>query len=262
MHKNRVWAVLPAYNEAEALPPLLQAYAALRAEDLPDLRVIVVDDGSTDGTADSVESFDQDWVTLVVHERNSGLAQAMRTGFAAALEYAADDDVIVTMDADNTHKPEQIPAMLEQITYGQDVIIGSRFQSGAQMRGIPWFRRLFSWGVSVLFRTFTPIAGVRDFSCGFRAYKVHTLRKVTESWQEQFITEDGFACMTEILYKVASLPGATFSEIPMVLRYDLKPGQSKMPLAKNIRDMFRLMWRHRQHAVIPQTRILSDPAQE
>ena len=205
----------------------MKAYAALRADELPDLRVIVVDDGNTDGTADSVESFDHDWVTLVAHERNSGLAQAMRTGFASALEYAADDDWIVTLDADNTHIPEQIPTLLEHVASGHDVIIGSRFQPGAQMRGIPWFRRLFSWGVSVLFRTFTPIARVRDFSCGIRAYKVRTLRKVTESWQEQFITEDGFACMTEILYKVASLPGATFFEIPMVLRYDFKAGAIK-----------------------------------
>lgn len=251
MNPTNVWAVLPAFNEAEALPPLLDAFATVRAESVPNLRVIVVDDGSGDSTPAVVQAYGADWVRLASHATNQGLAQAMRTGIGAALDAAGADDLIVAMDADNTHKPEQIPAMMDRIVAGADVVIGSRFQKGSFMAGVPWYRRLFSWGVSALFRLMTPIPGVRDFSCGYRTYTAHVLREATALWQDQFITENGFACMTEILYKVAGLPGVRCDEIPMALRYDLKPGPTKMPLWRNIRDMLRLMWRHRWRPAAP-----------
>ncbi|MFQ5408459.1 MAG: glycosyltransferase family 2 protein [Anaerolineales bacterium] len=247
----KVWAVLPAYNEAEALPLLLAAYRTVRGTVLSNLQVFVIDDGSTDRTANVVSDFGADWVELVSHTTNQGLAQGMRTGFAVALERAADGDVVVAMDADNTHLPEQAPAMVTALAAGADVVIASRFQPGARMAGIPWFRRLFSWGVSVLFSTLTPIAGVRDFSCGFRAYSVKTLRAASAVWGDRFITEDGFACQTEILYKLDRMPGVKFAEIPMDLRYDRKPGPTKMSVGRNIRDMLRLMWRQRWNPPTP-----------
>ncbi|HKZ69992.1 MAG TPA: glycosyltransferase family 2 protein, partial [Anaerolineales bacterium] len=85
--------LLPAYNEQEALPPLLEAIAAARAS-LPNLTVIVIDDGSQDNTAQVVRDFNQDSVKLIQHPHNMGLAQAMRTGIAAALEASPPDGLI------------------------------------------------------------------------------------------------------------------------------------------------------------------------
>ena len=147
--------ILPAYNEAVALPPLLSAVAAARAR-LPNLTVIVVDDGSKDNTAQVVQGLDSDWVKLVRHPHNMGLAQAMRTGLAAALEVAPPDGLIASMDADNSHQPHELTLMLDKLNTGLDVVIASRFQPGAKMAGIPPHRQLFSWGVSILFQTFTP----------------------------------------------------------------------------------------------------------
>ncbi|MEK7276901.1 MAG: glycosyltransferase family 2 protein, partial [Chloroflexota bacterium] len=245
MHNSSITLILPAYNEAEALPPLLAAIAATRASALPNLSVIVVDDGSKDNSAQVVRDFDQPWVKLVQHPRNMGLAQAMRTGIAAALEVAPPDGLIACMDADNSHQPHELVIMLEKLNAGLDVVIASRFQPGAKMAGIPPHRQLFSWGVSVLFQVFTPIPGVRDFSCGYRLYRAGALRRAVAVWRDQFITEQGFACMTEILLKLSLLPGLKFGETPMDLRYDRKPGATKMKVGQNIRDMFALMWRHR-----------------
>ncbi len=237
--------ILPAYNEQEALPPLLDAIATVHADSLPNLNVIVVDDGSQDNTAQVVRNFNRDWVKLVQHPQNMGLAQAMRTGIATALAAAPAEGLVACMDADNSHQPHELALMLAKLDTGFDVVIGSRFQPGAKTQGIPPHRQLFSWGVSMLFQTFTPIHGVHDFSCGYRLYRASALRCAVDKWGDQLITEQGFACMTELLLKLSLLPGLKFGETPMDLRYDRKPGPTKMKVWRNIRDMFALMWRHR-----------------
>ncbi|MBM4424868.1 MAG: glycosyltransferase family 2 protein [Chloroflexi bacterium] len=237
--------LLPAYNEAEALPPLLAAIAETRANALPGLSVIVVDDGSKDNTAQIAREFSQDWVKLIQHSRNMGLAQAMRTGIAAALETAPPDGLIASMDADNSHQPRELALMLDKLNTGLDVVIASRFQPGAKMQGIPPHRQLFSNVLSLLFQLLAPIPNVRDFSCGYRLYRASALRRAADRWGDRFITEQGFACMTEILLKLSLLSDLKFGETPMDLRYDRKPGVSKMKVWQNIKDTLALVWRHR-----------------
>jgi dolichol-phosphate mannosyltransferase len=235
---------LPAFNEAEALLPLLAAIAATRAS-LPNLTVIVIDDGSQDQTAEVVRNFNQPWATLIQHPRNLGLAQAMRTGFAAALEASPPNGLVASMDADNSHPPHELALMLARLNTGLDVVIASRFEPGAKMRGIPPHRQLFSNVLSLLFRLFAPIPGVKDYSCGYRLYRATALRRAVDQWGDRFITEQGFACMTEILLKLSRLPNLKFGETPMDLRYDRKPGASKMKVWQNIKDTLALVWRHR-----------------
>lgn len=244
MPQPSITLILPAYNEQEALPPLLAAIAEARAA-LPGLSAIVVDDGSRDNTAQIVRDFNQPWARLVQHGVNRGLAQAMRTGFAAALAGCPEDGLVASMDADNSHQPRELALMATRIESGLDVVIASRFQPGAQMRGIPPHRQLFSNTLSLMFQILAPIPGVRDYSCGFRLYRAAALRQAAARWGEAFITEQGFACMTEILLKLSLLPGLRFGETPMDLRYDRKPGPSKMNVAQNIRDTLALIWRHR-----------------
>jgi len=239
---------MPAFNEHEALPPLLDAIAAVRADRLPDLKVIVVDDGSSDQTADVVRRYgkQQSWVGLVQHEGNKGLAEGMRTIFREALNLAQPGDIVVTLDADNTQPPDTIPAMARLITEdGLDVVVASRFRPGAKVYGVPPFRQLTSGVMSVMFQLALPVRGIRDYSCGFRAYRADTLRQAVDTYGDQFITEKGFACMVEILMQLSHLPGVTFGEVPFVLRYDLKPTPSKMQVGRTINDTLRLAWRHR-----------------
>ena len=247
MRNEKIILILPAYNEEEALPPLLQAVAETRQNALPNLTVMVVDDGSNDNTANVVRGFNQDWCKLIQHPKNMGLAQAMRTGIAHAVAASPEDGLIAAMDADNSHQPHELSLMLEKLNTGYDVVIASRFQPGALMAGIPPHRQLFSVGVSILFQTFTPIKGVKDFSCGYRLYRASLLRRALNAWGsiDNFVTEQGFSCMTEIILKLSQLPNTKFGETPMDLRYDRKPTATKMKVWQNIQDMWRLMWRHR-----------------
>lgn len=236
---------IPAYNEEGAIGPLIDNIAqAMDAEGF-DYHVFVVDDGSTDATAAEVEQHTGDLpVTLVPHERNMGLAAAMRTALAAAVESADDDDVIVTMDGDNTHLPGLTPRMVRAIREGRDVIIASRYQPHARVLGVPPFRQFMSWGAGMIFRMTFPIPGVKDYTCGYRAYRAATLRRAMEVWGDDLITEQGFACQVELLLRICRLE-AIMDEVPMVLRYDQKVGASKMNVRRTVAQTLRLLARER-----------------
>jgi dolichol-phosphate mannosyltransferase len=245
-----IFVVLPAYNEAEALPRLLNRIAdtsnAHFAHD--PLRVIVANDGSKDGTPDvarAAATERQLQCEVITHETNKGLGEAIKTGLKAALARSTNgDDIIFTMDSDDTHLPGLMPRMAQMVEEGSDLVIASRYQNGARMVGIPWYRQVLSTGLSMLFRVVYPIPGARDYSCGYRAYRASTLRAAFERFGDALFVERGFACMVDILIK-NHLVGATVNEAPMILRYDRKPGATKMPVKKTIVQTFRLLARRR-----------------
>ena len=104
---------LPAFNEESTLPPLLQAIREAMAENQIEYRVVVINDGSTDATAKVVEEMHETMpITLIEHEENRGLGESIRTGLLHAIKDAADRDIIVTMDSDNTHTPALIARMV------------------------------------------------------------------------------------------------------------------------------------------------------
>ena len=236
--------VLPAYNEAEALPPLLGRFQEIAGA--LDHRIIVVDDGSTDGTAQAVEAFRDAAVPveIVRHPKNRGLGAAVDTGLRAALARTTDGDFIVTMDADDTHPPSHIPAMLERARAGHDLVIASRFEPGAEWHGKTWDRVLFSYGVSWLFRILFPIRGVRDYTCGYRLYRRELVHAAYDRWGDRFLAERSFACMLDILLKMSRLRPRVV-EVPLVFHYDRKPGPSKMQVARMVRRTLVLLVRRR-----------------
>ncbi|MEO0530002.1 MAG: glycosyltransferase family 2 protein [Planctomycetota bacterium] len=241
---------LPAYNEAEALEPLLASLnGTLATTGLP-YEIVVVDDGSTDDTAQiaSHASFSMP-VRLVKHEQNQGLAGALRTGLLDAVKHADPGDIVLTMDSDNTHPAGLIPRMLQLIHEGHDVVIGSRFQPGSRVIGVPFDRVLLSIAARWVFKLLLPIAGVRDYTCGFRAYRVEPLAAAVEHFGDRFVSEQGFSCMVDVLLKLRRLrvngSPIVMGEAPMVLRYDLKGGASKMRVWRTVRQTLSLVARRR-----------------
>lgn len=244
-----IFIVLPAYNEAEALPKLLARFAETSKMHFDDpLHILIADDGSTDGTPDVVRAAALAHglcCEVISHEVNRGLGEAIKTGLTAALARSTrDDDIIFTMDSDDTHLPGLMPRMVQMVAEGNDLVIASRYQPGARMLGIPWYRQVLSTGLSILFRIVYPIPGARDYSCGYRAYRASTVRAAFEHFGDTLFIERGFACMVDILIKM-HLVGATVNEAPMILRYDRKPGATKMPVKKTIVQTFRLLARRR-----------------
>lgn len=243
----KVILALPAYNEEKNLPVLLAAFQDEMQKAGLAYLVVVVDDGSQDGTQQIVSEWSGRMpLELVTHARNRGLGATISDALEQALKTAAEDDVIVTMDADNTHSPALIPEMAAKIRDGYDLVIASRYRRGAKVVGLSASRQALSMGARLLFQTVFPIRGVRDYTSGFRAYRPAILRRAFVSYQAGLVTEGGFACMAEILLKLGRMPVKT-CEIPLVLRYDRKDGPSKMRVGSTVIRTLQLVARNRFH---------------
>lgn len=241
-----VHVLLPAFNEAECLPALLPELARVLAALPCPSRVVVVDDGSSDGTAEVAQRHGAGLnLQLVRHPRNQGLGSALRDGLRAVLEDAPDDAVVVVMDADDSHPPALIPRLLDGIDAGADVVIASRFRRGARLVGIPWIRRVLSRGASMLLARIAPVRGVRDATSGFRAYRAAALRRAAAARGGTLVAVDGFECMVDVLLALDAV-GARVTEIPIDLRYDRKRSTSKMPIWATVRETVRLAWARRR----------------
>ena len=233
MPDKKITVMMPAYNEEKDLPGLLDRIQNAM-DKWANYQILVIDDGSHDRTAQIVnEAATRMPAKLIQHPQNMGLGAAMRTGLKAA---AQNSDVVITLDADNSQDPMLIKSMVERLGEGFDVVIASRFQPGSQEIGVPPFRIFLSHVASAGIRILVGYQGVRDYTCGFRAYKAETLRHLIQTFGDHFIRENGFSCMFELLLNLRSL-SARASEIPLILRYDLKEGASKMRI-------LRTMWRY------------------
>lgn len=241
--RGRLWLMLPAYNEEENLPPLLEdAKKTFETwEGGPEWSIVVVDDGSKDGTARAATSVPGSRVTLVPHGVNQGLGAAMRTGIHYVLEHGADDDLLATMDSDHTHPPELIPGMVSLSREGADIVIASRYQPGAKIQGLVWWRRWLSNVASYVMRAMFP-GGARDFTCGYRVYRVGLLRWGEQHYGKEFLNQKGFSVMVDILLKLRR-HARRIAEVPLDLRYDRKRGVSKMKVMKTIGTTLRLLGR-------------------
>ncbi len=241
----RVILALPAYNEEASLPKVLSSFlSALEGKGF-ELAAAVVDDGSTDATPRVLEEWSARLpLRSLRHEPNRGLGETIRDALRLALDASAPEDVIVAMDADDTHSPALILQMLPRLAEGHDIVIASRYRPGARVVGLSWFRHLTSWGARAMYQLFFPMRGVRDYTCGFRAYRPAILKAGFERYGDVLVTERGFASMAELLLKLARC-GARITEVPMTLRYDRKGGVSKMNVARTVAKTLVMMVRLR-----------------
>ena len=241
---KNVAVVLPAFNEERDLPALLSRIKETLENQPFDYHVIVVDDGSKDRTAEIAEQAAATMpVRLVKHSENRGLGCAIQTGLREAVKHG---DLIVSMDADNSHDPIYIADMVRHMnTNDTSFVIASRFQKGSVVKGVPLMRQAMSWGCYLFMKTIVPYREVRDYSTGFRGYRASTLQRLILQYGDKLVEESGFVCMLEVLLKLRSI-GAKAAEIPYVLRYDLKEGASKMRVIRTIRRYFSVVNRYRR----------------
>ncbi len=209
--------ILPTYQEAENIADVLHQIRAAA----PSVDVLVVDDGSPDGTGDLAEeaAVSLGRVSVLRRPSKGGLGPAYLAGFAWGLE--RDHDVLLEMDADLSHDPLELPRLLGAIASGADLVIGSRYVPGGSVPGWPTSRRLLSrWGnryVGLMLRM-----PVRDATAGFRAYRADFLRKL----DLDAITADGYGFQVEMAYAVEQA-GGNIVELPITFR-DRARGTSKM----------------------------------
>ena len=213
----RVVVVVPTYNEVENIEPLCRR---LRVA-LPDAEVVIVDDASPDGTAGEVRRMAGELgaITLVDQASKGGLGAAYRTGIREAIARGA--DVCVQLDADLSHDPEAVPALVANIEHGADLAIGSRYVPGGRTVDWPWQRRALSrWGN----RYAAGVLGlaVNDATSGLRAYSTESLRQM----DFETVTADGYGFQVEMTHRLVGA-GGRIVEFPITF-HERVAGESKL----------------------------------
>lgn len=234
---------LPAYNEEIALPRLVEKFDVEFKRLGQAYQIVVLDDGSSDGTAEAARKLSLQFpVTLIRHPQNQGLGQTMIDGLQHVANNCADEDIVITMDCDDTHDPKYMQTAFAKIAEGYDMVILSRYQAGGGEEGLSGVRSVLSRGAGLFLKLFFPIRGVWEYSCGYRVFKVSSLKKAIAVFGRDFVRfgHMGFVVTPEILIKFKML-GFRIAEVPFVLNYDRKPGKSKNQPLKTIRGYFALV---------------------
>lgn len=244
----QLYVVLPAYNERENLEPLLADLESVQARLDHPLHVILADDGSQDGSAEIARGFETRLdLKIIVHEKNMGFSEALRTGLKSALQWSRErrpgpDDAVLVMDADNSHPADLIFSMTGRLKKGYDVVIASRYAPGGKQVGVPRLRMFLSRACGWIFKSFFSLENVRDYTSSFRMIRLKSLENLAGKTDGRFYSEQGFVCACELLFNLKRV-GARFTEVPMILRYDRKKGRSKMNVLKTIADYLGWMLR-------------------
>ena len=232
--------VIPTFEEAENVETVLQRVLAEPGE----MSVIVVDDGSPDGTADlvrDVQAQHPSRVGLIEREGKMGLGSAYLTGFRAALD--AGFAFVCEMDADLSHHPEDLPRLVQACQPageggdGADVAIGSRYVGGVRVMNWPLSRLVLSYGAGVYTRTITRLP-VMDVTAGFKCFR----RRVLEAIDFSQVRSNGYSFQIEMKYR-AWKKGFRLVEVPIVFT-ERTEGQSKMSKAI-VREAMGKVWQLR-----------------
>jgi dolichol-phosphate mannosyltransferase len=227
----RVLVVLPTYNEAENIDRVLRRIR----EALPDAAVLVVDDGSPDGTAMLAEKLGAELGSIEVLRRSakSGLGSAYRAGFAWGLERGW--EAFVEMDADLSHEPEALPSLIAPLREGVDLVIGSRYVPGGAIPNWRWHRRLLSQGGNIYAAVLLGLH-VADSTSGFRAYRADALRRIDLA----AVKAEGYGFQIEMVYQVLQ-HGGHVTEVP--IRFvDRVEGKSKMSTHIVVEALLLVTW--------------------
>lgn len=222
--------LLPAYEEEHSLPPVLRKLKATLEQLGEPYQVIVCNDGSKDATDELLARYAKEMpIEVLQHTLNRGLGETSRDLFERAAQISRSDDIIIRLDCDDTHEPEFIPRLVDKINEGYDVVIASRFLPGGGQMGVTAYRALISRAANLFMKLFFPIKGLKEYSCGFRAYRSAIIREAIDFYGNDFIQLKGlgFTCTLEKLVKLKLL-GAKFGEVAFMLRYDQKQSSSKM----------------------------------
>jgi dolichol-phosphate mannosyltransferase len=216
------WLILPTYDEAENVQAIVPAAAAALARAAPQgFRVLVVDDGSPDGTGQIAARMatEQAWLEVLHRDEKRGIGPAYLAGFRYALERGA--GYVLEMDSDFSHDPDDLARLLEAVYAGADLALGSRYVPGGRVSDWGLLRRLVSEGGSTYARWVLGLH-VRDLTGGFKCFR----REVLEAIHFDGVRSQGYAFQVELTYR-AVRAGFRVVEVPIVFR-DRQHGHSKM----------------------------------
>lgn len=234
-----IHVVVPVFNEAgNAEATAAQIRDRLAPLGVP-YRVVLVDDGSRDGTADVFRRAAPE-ATVLAHPENRGPGAAFRTGFLHVLASADPLDLVVTMEGDQTSDPRVLPRMLHRVwEEGDDIVLASCYLYGGGIRGTNLHRVGLSHVANGLMKKALGLSGLATLSSFYRVYQVSALSAMHARYGDGFIRSRGFECMVEVLYRAAQLR-LRISEVPMTLDGSRRVGRSKMRVMRTSLAYLRL----------------------
>jgi dolichol-phosphate mannosyltransferase len=218
---DRLWLIIPTYNEAENLAPIVAATSAELERIVPgDFRILVVDDNSPDGTGAIADRLagEREYVEVLHREAKNGLGQAYAAGFERALSGGA--ELVMEMDADFSHDPAHLEALIAAADHA-DLVLGSRYVAGGAVENWGIARRLISRGGGIYARLILGVE-IHDLTGGFKC--IH--RSVLEAIDLESVRAEGYVFQIEVTYR-AIVAGFDVVEVPITFR-DRRTGTSKM----------------------------------
>ena len=235
-----IYILLPAYNEEKNLIKIFK-----KIEKLPqvktDITVVLVDDFSTDNTHQLLIKKYKFKLFYIRHKKNKGLSITMETGFKKIIKNAKKNDIIVTLDSDNTHPISAINKMLKKIKDSNDIVVASRFAQGSKVNGVSSWRHFLSIGAKSLFKLLYPFRNLNDYTCNFRAYKLKQIQIILQN-KNFFKNEDFNIAAKILLFLINQSNHLRIFEVPFTLSYDYKIGQSKMNIIRTTLLTLRLLF--------------------
>ena len=239
MFDKKIFYILPCYNEGLNLYKLLKDFTIFFKTRTIQIKIVIIDDGSKDNSIAIINKFKKNnfykniSIKVLKHKKNKGLGEALKTGFEYCFLKGKKNDILVSMDTDNSHTVNLSYKMANKIIFDNyDIVIASRYQKHSKIAGLNFMRKFLSYAAALLYKVFFPIKNVSDYTSGFRAFK---LGPITNAWKQnkKFFSEKGFSASADILLKLYKYK-LEFFELPIDLRYDLKKGESKMKVINTI----------------------------
>jgi dolichol-phosphate mannosyltransferase len=245
---SRLHVVLPALDEAPNIPRVLDSIRCVagafgaRAE----TRVVLVDDGSSDGTAGAARAHARELeLTVIRHESPHGPGRAFRSALEHLSPDLVDDDLVLTMEADNTSRVELVETMGRRLDEGYDVVLASPYMYGGGILQTTPTRVMLSHLANAFVKEFLGIHGILTVSSFFRLHRGAAVRRLQRHYGPGVFERAGFECMVEALMKMTYLE-MRIAEVPMVLDSSQRIGSSKMRVARTARGYLALFAKKRR----------------
>ncbi len=239
---QRLFLVFPFFNEAPNLPRLMgeiAAFAATRPE--LSIRVLAVDDGSSDGGGEILRSSPGGLeIDLLQNPRNLGPGRSFAAAFRRLSGLLRATDLVATLEADNTSGLETLSRMLVRIREGYDAVLASPYSYGGGFAEVSTSRLLISHLANGLVKIVLGLRGLNTFSSFFRLYRGQSILRLQAAYGPGIIESPGFECMVELLYKMVLLR-FSISEVEFRVDWSQRAGVSKMKILRTARGYLRVL---------------------